>query len=96
MTIFVAEIEGRAIVLFEADNIIEARRTIRDDLRDDFIVFGLCVEDTEIFAREAFEDEQAKWQVAHPRPLTEEEIENGLRPLPVYLVRVVDPTDPDT
>jgi hypothetical protein len=41
MTIFVAEIRGRAIVLFEADNIIEARRTIRDDLRDDFIVFGL-------------------------------------------------------
>jgi hypothetical protein len=59
-------------------------------------VFGLCVEDTEIFVREAFEDEQAKWQVAHPRPLTEEEIENGLRPLPVYLVPVVDPTDPDT
>jgi hypothetical protein len=95
MTIFVAEIEGRAIVLFEADNEIEAR-TIRDDLRDDFIVFGLYVEDTEIFVREAFEDEQAKWQVAHPRPLTEEEIENGLRPLPVYLVPVVDPTDPDT
>ena len=94
MTIFVAEIKGRAIVLFEADNEIEAR-TIRNDLRDDFIVFGLCVEDTEIFVREAFPDEQAKWQVAHPRPLTEEEIENGLRPLPVYLVPVVDPTDPE-
>jgi hypothetical protein len=95
MTIFVAEIEGTAIVLFEAENEIEAR-TIRDDLRDDFIVFGLCVEDTEIFVREAFPDEQAKWQAAHPGgPLTEEEIENGLRPLPVYLVPVVDPTDPE-
>jgi hypothetical protein len=95
MTIFVAEIDGRAIVLFEADNIIEARRTICDNLRDDFIVFGLCVEDTEIFAREAFEDEQAKWQAARPCPLTKEEIENGLRLLPVYLIPVVDPTDPD-
>jgi hypothetical protein len=60
MTIFVAEIGGRAIVLFEADNIIEARRTICDNFRDEFIVLGLCVEDTEIFAREAFPEEQAK------------------------------------
>jgi hypothetical protein len=94
MTIFVAEIGGRAIVLFEAENEIEAR-TIRDNFRDDFIVLGLCVEDTEIFAREAFEDEQAKWQATHPRPLMKEEIENGVRLLPVYLIPVVDPTDPD-
>ena len=82
MTIFVAEIEGRAIALFEADNEIEAKRTICDSLRHDFIVCGFCIEDTEIFPREAFPDEQAKWQVVHPRPLTKEEIENGVRLLP--------------
>jgi hypothetical protein len=95
MTIFVAEIGGRAIVLFEADNTIEAKRTICDSLRHDFIVFGLCIEDTEIFAREAFPDEQAKWQAARPGHLTKEEIENGVRFLPVYLIPVVDPTDPE-
>src|SRR5438874_474014 len=70
MTIYVAEIEGRGIAAFHADNGAEAERLVRDRVfRDDLMVLasnGLPLWDgvADIQVRQALPGEEAKWRTS--------------------------------
>src|SRR5256886_17344536 len=71
MTVYVAEIKGRGIAAFHADNGSDADRLVGDRVfRDDFMVQatgGLPLWDgkTDIEVRLARPDEEVKWRAPH-------------------------------
>ena len=102
MTIYVAEIEGRAIVAFGAENEAEAADLIEAEwLHDDLMVLesnGRPLWDgkSEIHLREAVEEERARWESSWAAALlkgdaTAEEKDEWV----VYLMPVSDPTNID-
>jgi hypothetical protein len=71
MKIYVAEIDGRPITAFNASTLEKAAEIIEDPLvmRDEFIVRGLCDEETEISVRLASVEEAAEWKKLHGRTI---------------------------
>jgi hypothetical protein len=100
MTTYVAEIEGRAVVAFGAENYAEAQDLITTEwLHDDLAVLesnGRPLWDgkSELHVREAVEEERVQWESSWATALsqgeaTADEIDEWV----VYLVPVSDPTD---
>ena len=98
MTIFVVEIDGRAIVAFPAEDRIQADVTVEEEwFLEDILVLEsegrpLWDSESDLHVREAFEDEADKWRHAQAQALAEGDIDNADDYL-VYLVPVIDPTD---
>ena len=101
MTVYVAEIDGRAVVAFNADNDLEAELEIEDEIfQNDLAVLEssgrpLWDGETEIHIREADEYERGKFDSSRAKAILEGEI--GERECwKVYLVPVSDPTSEAT
>ena len=98
MTVYVAEIDGRAVVAFNADNDLEAELEIEDEIfQNDLAVLEssgrpLWDGEAEIHIREADEDERGKFDSSKAKAVLEGEIGEGELWM-VYLVPVSDPTD---
>jgi hypothetical protein len=98
MTVYVAEIEGRSIVAFDAETRCEAETlTDAEWLKEDLMVLEsngqpLWDGNAEIYIREAFEDERDKWDSSRARALLEEEIDADEEWI-IYLVPVSEPAD---
>src|SRR5256886_16971848 len=96
MTVYVAEIKGRGIAAFHADNGSDADRLVCDRVfRDDFMVQatgGLPLWDgiTDIEVRLARPHEEEKWRASPPQPIPPGQIEgkdvgrNGFPPGPTH------------
>src|SRR5258708_23388490 len=75
MTVYVAEIKGRGIAAFHANNGSDAERLVRDRVfRDDLMAFatgGLPLWDgvTRIAVRLARPDEEVKWRASRRKPI---------------------------
>ncbi len=100
MSIYVVEIAGRGVVAFNATNRDEAHGFATKDgaLHDDLMVleFGgkpLRDGEAELFVRDAFPEEQARWQASQARASRDGEIEEEDDPWVLFLVPVSDPTD---
>ena len=71
MSIYVAEIEGRGIAAFSAENEIAAKTQIEDEaFRADLVALEnesrpLLDGKSEIFLREAFPEEADRWRASH-------------------------------
>ena len=97
MAVYVAEIHGRAVVAFDADNDLEAEEIEAEIFQNDLAVLessGRPIWDgeTEIKIREADEDERGKFDSSRAKAILEGEIGEGECWM-VYLVPVRDPTD---
>src|SRR5215470_6304824 len=85
MTVYVAEIKGRGIAAFHADNGAEAERLVRDRVfRDDLMVLasnGLPLWDgvADIQVRQALPEEGAKWQASRAKAIRQCNIGGGRR-----------------
>ena len=81
MTVYVAEIKGRGIAAFYANNGSDAERLVRDRVfRDDLMVLatgGLPLWDgvTDIEVRLARPDEEAKWRASRAKAIRQGNIE---------------------
>jgi hypothetical protein len=81
MTVYVAEIEGRGIAAFQADDGSHAERIVRDRIfRDDLMVLtcgGLPVWDgtADVRVRRARADEEARWRASHAKAVRHGDIE---------------------
>ena len=81
MKVYVAEIKGRGIAAFHANNGSDAERLVRDRvLRDDFMVLatgGLPLWDgvTDIEVRLARPDEEVKWRASRAKAIRQGNIE---------------------
>jgi len=99
MTIYVAEIDGRAIAAFRADNNAEAETHIEAEwFRAEISVLEtdgrpLWDGDSEVRFREAVEEERAAWEKARAKAA----LDGAENPddLLIFLVPVSDPTDDD-
>ena len=98
MTMYVAEIEGRAIVAFNAENDAGAYAIAEEDwFKSDLRVLeseGAPLWDgvSEIHIREAIEEERGKWDASRAQARIEgEDADDWV----AYLVPVSDPTDND-
>ena len=101
MTVYVAEIDGRAVVAFNADDDLEAELEVEDEIfQNDLAVLessGRPIWDgeAEIHIREADDDERGKFDSSKAQAILEGEI-GGRECWNVYLVPVSDPTnDPE-
>src|SRR6516165_412912 len=94
MMVFVAEIKGRGIAAFQADNGSDAEQIVRDQLfRDDLTALisdGLPLWDgvADIRVRQARPDEEARWRASRAKAIRHGDIEGGeivevKRPAPV-------------
>jgi hypothetical protein len=98
MTVFVAEINGRAIAAFNAENEIHAEeRAASKPFRADLTVLEnegrpLWNGTDEIFVRKAFPAEEAQFNASQARAISEKEIDEDDDWL-TFLVPVTDPTD---
>src|SRR5882672_2233515 len=97
MTIYVAEIEGRAVVAFHAETQAEAFHLVREQwFKDDLMVLEFegkpLWSGSEIFLREAFGDECGKWEVSRTQARLngDDDVDDDW---PAFLVPVTDPTD---
>jgi hypothetical protein len=101
MTIYVAEIEGRAIAAFHAETDIEAEEFVDAEwFRDDLMVLEfegrpLWNGTSEIYVREAVDDERATWDSSRARGILEGEADKNKKDWLAFLVLIVDPTDDD-
>jgi hypothetical protein len=84
MTVYVAEIKGRGIAAFHANNGSDAERLVRDRVfRDDLMVLaatgGLPLWDgvTDIEVRLARPDEEAKWRASRAKAIRQGNIEEN-------------------
>src|SRR4051794_17106512 len=99
MTIYVVEIDGRALVAFSAETAIEAEMLAAEPwLRDEFMVLEfesrpLWDGIAEIHVREALEEERASWDTSKARAVLAGETTADDEDWLAYLVLVVDPTD---
>jgi hypothetical protein len=99
MIIFVIEINGRAILAFDADSQLEAeQRAMSPDIRSDLMVYEtadgpIWNGQDEIVVRQALPNERARWLFgrAHTEPpdTSGEEVPN----LFIYLVEIVNEAD---
>ena len=80
MTVYVAEIDGRAVVAFNADNDLEAELEVEDEIfQNDLAVLEssgrpLWDGEAEIHIREADEDERGKFDSSRAKAILEGEI----------------------
>jgi hypothetical protein len=102
MSVFVAEIDGRGIAAVNAGDLHEAEsffdeEWFKSDLQclDGDDKKPLWNGKAEIYVREAFSEEFAKWQAAHSIAVAKGEIDGIDDPWLVYLVAVTDSTDED-
>jgi hypothetical protein len=97
MTVYVAEIKGRGIAAFRAENGFDAERLVRDRVFcDDLMVLttdGLPIWDgaTQIQVRQARPDEEAKWRASHAKAIRHGDIESDEDAWIVFLVSLNDP-----
>lgn len=95
MTIYVAEIAGRAIAAFNADNDVEAQQQLNDDaFQSDLIVLenegkSLWDGESEIFLRRVFEDEAERFEARRIVAMKDGQTDGDWL---MWLVPVVDPT----
>jgi hypothetical protein len=98
MTVYVAEINGRAIAAFNAENEIQAEvRGRSKPFRADLTVLEneghpLWNGRDEIFIRKAFPEEEAQFDASQARAIKDKEIDEDDDWL-TFLVPVTDPTD---
>ena len=97
MTVYVAEIKGRGIAAFHADNGAEAERLVRDRVfRDDLMVLasnGLPLWDgvADIQVRQALPGEEAKWRASRAKAIRHCNIEGEDDSWIAFLVVLTDP-----
>jgi hypothetical protein len=97
MTVYVAEIEGRGIAAFQADNGSDAERVVRDPVfRDDLMVLmcgGLPLWDgmAEIRLRRAGPDEEARWRASRAKAVRHGNVEGEEEGWIAFLVALTDP-----
>jgi hypothetical protein len=97
LTVYVADIEGRGIVAFEADNDSDAKRFVRDRaFRDDLMVLAtaeLPLWDgiADIQVRQARPDEAAKWRASRAKAIRDGNIEGNEDAWIAFLVALTDP-----
>jgi hypothetical protein len=98
MTVYVAQINGRAIAAFNAENEIQAEvRATSKPFRADLTVLKneghpLWNGKDEIFIRKAFPAEEAQFDAPQARAIKDKEIDEDDDWL-MFLVPVTDPTD---
>jgi hypothetical protein len=98
MTVYVAEINGRAIAAFNAENEIQAEgRAASKPFRADLTVLEneghpLWNGTDEIFVRKAFPAEEAQFDASQARAIKNKEIDEDDDWL-MFLIPVRDPTD---
>jgi hypothetical protein len=98
MTVYVAEIEGRGIAAFQADDGPGAERIVRDRIfRDDLMVLtcgGLPVWDgtADIRVRRARADEEARWRASRAKAVRHGNIEGEEEGWIAFLVALTDPS----
>jgi hypothetical protein len=96
MTVYVAEIEGRGIAAFYAENGAAAMVRVRDRLfRDDLMVLatdGLPLWDgmADIQLRPAFPDEEARWLASRAKAIRHGNIEREDDTWIAFLVALTD------
>jgi hypothetical protein len=92
MTIYVAEIRGKGIAVFEAATSPDAQRVVSDRMfRDDLMVLttaGVPLWDgrTSIVVRQALPREEAKWRASHAKAVRQGNIEGDDTAWIVFLV----------
>ena len=97
MTVYVAEIKGRSVAAFGADNGSDAERLVRDRVfRDDLMVLasgGLPLWDgvTNILVRQAHPDEEARWRASRAKAIRHGDIEGGEDAWIAFLVGLTNP-----
>jgi hypothetical protein len=98
MSYFVAEANGRAIVVFTAPTKDEAYDFLNEE-KPEFVLLGACDETDELFLRDAFDHELDRWRRRVVAAVADGELESveeaeGSNYV-VFLVPVADPTDDD-
>jgi hypothetical protein len=99
MTVYVAEIEGRAIAAFHVENEMAAEAFVESDaFQSDLMVLESDDEplwdgEADIHCREAVEEERAAWEKSRARAILDGETEADDKDWLVFLVSVTDPTD---
>jgi hypothetical protein len=97
MAVYVAEIKGRGIAAFRAENSFDAERLVRDRVFcDDLMVLttdGLPIWDgtTQIQVRQARRAEEAKWRASHAKAMRDGDIESNEDAWIAFLVSLNDP-----
>src|SRR5262245_61944721 len=97
MTVYVAEIKGRGVAAFRADNGPEAERLVHDRVfRDDLMALasgGLPLWDgvADIQIRRARPDEEARWRASHNNAIRRGDIEAGEQAWIAFLVTLTNP-----
>lgn len=97
MTVYVADIGGRAVAAFQAVSHSDAERLARDRVfRDDLMVLttgGLPLWDglADIEIRQARPDEAAKWRASRARAISQGNIEGAEEAWIAFLVALTDP-----
>jgi hypothetical protein len=98
MTVYVAEIAGRSVAAFHAENGTAADALVRDRMfRDDLMTLatnGLPLWDgvTAIHAREARGDEAAIWRASRAKAILQGDIEDDEDAWIAFLVAISDPS----
>jgi hypothetical protein len=97
MTVYVADIQGRGIAAFHADNGLDAESLVRDRVfRDDLMALatdGVPLWDgmTDIRVRQALPDEEAKWRVSRAKAIRHGNIEEKDDAWVAFLVTLTEP-----
>src|SRR5437899_10403394 len=97
MTVYVAEIKGRGIAAFQADNGSDAEHFARDRVfRDDLMALvtdGLPLWDgvSDIRIRQALPSEDAKWRASRAKAIGQGNIEEKDDAWIAFLVALTDP-----
>ncbi len=101
MTVYVAEINGRAIATLDAENKKVAEEWFKgEEFCADLSVLQdeenqpLWDKKSEIHVRQAVNEEAEEWEKWHAKALLEKVIDEGDEWV-VFLIRVIDPTDPE-
>ena len=96
MTVYVAEIKGRGIAAFHADNGAEAERLVRDRVfRDDLMVLATAYRCGTAWpasqVRQALPWEEAKWRASRAKAIRQCNIEREDDSWIAFLVALTDP-----
>jgi len=97
LTVYVADIMGRGVAAFQADNGSDAARLVCDRVfRDDLMALatgGLPLWDgvAEIQVRQARPDEEAKWRASRAKAIRHGNIEGMEEAWIAFLVALTDP-----
>jgi hypothetical protein len=97
MAVYVAEIEGKGVAAFRAENGLDAERRARDRiLRDDLMALATAGRPlwdgvTQILVRQARPDEEARWRASHAKAIRHGNIDADEDAWIVFLVALTDP-----